>query len=204
MAWSTWRKSCSLILVIWRPIWPSPRLIQNPARKDDARRERLRCLQLAKVGQPYAEYPKCAPLTYCRCIVWVACILCACPDLEPNWPDSLRGCHSAQAATEPRTPMGRALELPGSDPALETHPKFTFHRGAFATRLKPAESKSTYSVTDGTATVDLADSLEFRGGAQTWVLENKASLRKSGELLSGDRWPGYHDRGRGFDAAYAR
>src|SRR5665213_1588018 len=64
-------------------------------------------------------------------------------------------CHSAQAATQPKTPMGRALELPGDDPTLKEHSKLTFHRGAYTYTVETHGDKSTYSVTDGARTISL-------------------------------------------------
>ncbi|HEV7220293.1 MAG: multiheme c-type cytochrome [Terriglobales bacterium] len=80
-------------------------------------------------------------------------------------------CHSAQAATQPKTPMGRAIELTGDDPTLKEHSKLTFHRGAYTYTVETHGDTSTYSVTDGTRTISLPIHWNFGYGAQTWFLE---------------------------------
>jgi hypothetical protein len=79
-------------------------------------------------------------------------------------------CHAAEAASEPRTPMGKAMELPGADPELAAHPKLTFHVGAFTYTVETRDGGSTYSVTDGVDTITLPIQWHFGEGAQTWVL----------------------------------
>jgi len=88
-------------------------------------------------------------------------------------------CHSAQATTQPKTPMGRALELPGDDPTLKEHPKLTFHRGQFIYSVETHDDKSTYSVTDGVRTISLPIRWNFGEGAQTWFLERDGDFYES-------------------------
>lgn len=80
-------------------------------------------------------------------------------------------CHSAQSATEPRTPMGLALRLPGSNPTLQTHPKLTFRKGSYSYTVETHGDQSTYSVTDGVHTLSLPIHWNFGEGSQTWLLE---------------------------------
>lgn len=79
-------------------------------------------------------------------------------------------CHS-EGMTQPLTQMGRALSLSGSNPVLETHPKLTFHKGAYTYRIDTRGGHSTYTVSDGTRTITLPIVWNFGAGAQTWVLK---------------------------------
>lgn len=95
-------------------------------------------------------------------------------------PDSAcANCHAAQAATQPKTPMGRALELSGNDPTLRDHPKLTFHKDAYTYTVETHDDKSTYSVTDGVHTVSLPIRWNFGYGAQTWFLERDGEYYES-------------------------
>ena len=112
-------------------------------------------------------------------LLWIACGL-APAQVKPSGPASAcAGCHSAQSATEPRTPMGRALELPGSNPTLQTHPKLTFHKGAYSYAVETRGDQSTYSVTDGKQTISLPIRWNFGEGSQTWVLERDGHAYES-------------------------
>jgi hypothetical protein len=88
-------------------------------------------------------------------------------------------CHAAEAASQPRTPMGRAIELPGTNPTLKAHPKMTFRKGAYSYTVETVGAKSTYTVTDGTDTISLPIRWGFGTGGQTWVLERQGKLYDS-------------------------
>src|SRR5258708_3047049 len=47
---------------------------------------------------------------------------------QKNLATACAGCHASQAATQPQTPMGRGLQLPGTDPTLIAHPRLTFQK----------------------------------------------------------------------------
>ena len=81
------------------------------------------------------------------------------------------GCHASQSQTQPQTPMGRALQLPGTDPTLNSHPKLTFQKFGFTYAVETKDGQSTYSVTDGTRTITLPIRWSFGKGAQTWMFE---------------------------------
>jgi Cytochrome c554 and c-prime len=81
------------------------------------------------------------------------------------------GCHSSQAQTQPHTPMGRAMQLPGTDPTLISHPRLTFQKFGFTYAVETKNGQSTYSVSDGTRTITLPIRWNFGKGAQTWVFE---------------------------------
>jgi Cytochrome c554 and c-prime len=88
-------------------------------------------------------------------------------------------CHPAQAASEPLTPMGRALELPGENATLALHQNLTTSRGTYAYAVKTRGKESTYSVTDGTHSIRIPIIWSFGEGAQTWVLEWNGALYES-------------------------
>ena len=67
--------------------------------------------------------------------------------------------------------MGRALQLPGTDPTLISHPKLRFQKWGYTYLIETQGGHSTYTVTDGTRTVSLPILWNFGKGAQTWVFE---------------------------------
>lgn len=81
------------------------------------------------------------------------------------------GCHSSQAQTQPQTPMGRAMQLPGTDPTLISHPRLTFQKFGYTYTVETKNGQSTYSVTDGSRTITLPIHWNFGKGAQTWMFE---------------------------------
>jgi hypothetical protein len=88
-------------------------------------------------------------------------------------------CHSAEAASQPLTPMGRALGRPDLDAALRTHPRLTVQKGSFAYTVETHGNKSTYSVTDGTQTISVPARWRFGAGNHTWLLEKDGHLYES-------------------------
>jgi Cytochrome c554 and c-prime len=103
----------------------------------------------------------------------------AVPGQQTGLDSTCASCHPAEAASESRTPMGKAMELPGTDPELATHPKLTFQKGIFSYTVETREGKSTYSVTDGTETITLPIQWNFGEGAQTWVLVRNGQYYES-------------------------
>jgi Cytochrome c554 and c-prime len=88
-------------------------------------------------------------------------------------------CHSAEAALQPLTGMGRALGTPDTDPGLRTHPKLTVQKGPFSYTVETREDKSIYSVTDGTRTISVPVRWQFGAGNHTWLLERDGHLYES-------------------------
>jgi hypothetical protein len=87
-------------------------------------------------------------------------------------------CHPAQAA-EPLTPMGRALELPGTNATLTSHPNLTLDKGAYTYTVETHAGKSTYSVTDGAHSITAPIYWSFGAEAQTWILEHNGNFYES-------------------------
>ena len=89
------------------------------------------------------------------------------------------GCHAAQSADQPKTPMGLALQLPDTDPLFKTHPVLKFQKGPYSYTIETKANLSTYSVTDGTRIISLPITWSFGKGAQTWVFEKDGELYES-------------------------
>jgi hypothetical protein len=90
---------------------------------------------------------------------------------QNNSASGCASCHAAQSATQSHTPMGQALQFPGSDLALKAHPKLTIQKGGFTYTVETQGDKSTYSITDGKQTIALPIHWNFGIGMQTWVFE---------------------------------
>lgn len=88
-------------------------------------------------------------------------------------------CHSLQASTQPQTPMARALQLPGTDATLASHPRLTFKKWGYSYVVETKGSESTYSVTDGKQTITRPIRWNFGNGAKTWVFENNGVYYES-------------------------
>jgi hypothetical protein len=88
-------------------------------------------------------------------------------------------CHRSQSESQPRTPMGRALELPAANPTLRENPKLTVRKGAYTYTVETHGEESTYNVSDGTRTISIPIRWNFGFGAQTWVLEHNGRRYES-------------------------
>jgi hypothetical protein len=88
-------------------------------------------------------------------------------------------CHAAQVRTQPFTPMGKALQLPQTNPILKAHPLMTLKRGGYTYTVQTAGENSTYAVTDGVQTMTLPIKWSMGVGAQTWVLEYDGKFYES-------------------------
>jgi hypothetical protein len=88
-------------------------------------------------------------------------------------------CHGARAQSQPRTPMGRALALPGANPVLKDNPKLSVRKGPYTYTVETHGDESTYSVTDGPRTISVPIHWNFGAGAQTWVLERNGHQYES-------------------------
>src|SRR5579863_912196 len=81
-------------------------------------------------------------------------------------------CHSARSQSQPRTPMGRALALPGANPVLKENPKLTVRKGPYTYTVETHGDESIYNVSDGTRTISIPIHWNFGEGAQTWILDH--------------------------------
>jgi len=112
-------------------------------------------------------------------LIGAVCVPVVAQHRSNNSASACAHCHAAQATSQPLTPMGRAIELPGENPTLKAHPKMTFRRGAYSYTVETIGDKSTYTVTDGTNTVSLPIRWSFGTGGQTWVLERQGKFYDS-------------------------
>jgi hypothetical protein len=90
-------------------------------------------------------------------------------------------CHSAQFATQTKSPMGRALERAADCQILRTHPRLTYKEGAYSTTITREGDKSFYSVADGEKSIRVPLEWAFGLGVagQTYVLEYKGEWYES-------------------------
>ena len=115
----------------------------------------------------------------CSILMWFAGGAAVAQQSANNSAAACARCHAAQATSQPRPPMGRAIELPGSNPILKAHPKMTFRKGAYAYTVETVRDRSTYTVTDGTNMISVPILWGFGTGGQTWVLERNGELYDS-------------------------
>ena len=112
-------------------------------------------------------------------LFWVGSVPAAGQVAPQNFSSACARCHPKEAASEPTTPMGRALELPGANPTLASHPKLTVRKGPYTYTVQTEENKSVYSVTDGIHTIAIPIRWSFGEGAQTWLLEHNGEYYES-------------------------
>jgi hypothetical protein len=114
-------------------------------------------------------------------LICIAAISALCPwaGAQGKTESECASCHRARAESQPRTPMGRALALPGANPVLVENPKLTVRKGPYTYIVETREGKSTYSVSDGARTINLPIPWNFGEGAQTWVLERNGHRYES-------------------------
>jgi hypothetical protein len=89
------------------------------------------------------------------------------------------GCHAREVSTQPLTQMGRAMQLPGDNPALAAHPKLVLHRDPYTYTVETHNGQTTYSVTDGTRTISIPVQWSMGSGAETWLLERDGQFYES-------------------------
>ena len=85
-------------------------------------------------------------------------------------------CHVGVATSYTHAPMRHAMESPGSNPALESHPNLSVQMGAYTYTVQTKDGKSTYTVSDGKDLMTLPIRWMFGQHSQTWVLEKDGHL----------------------------
>jgi hypothetical protein len=88
-------------------------------------------------------------------------------------------CHVTQAASQPATPMGRALETPGHNPLFRESKDLKFSAGRFAYEIVTRGDTTTYLVSDGAQSISLPIQWIFGNGAQTFVLKRDGQFFES-------------------------
>jgi hypothetical protein len=112
-------------------------------------------------------------------VIGVTCIQVWAQQRRDTSASACAGCHAAQAKSQPRTPMARAIQLPAENQILQAHPKMTLRKGVYSYTVETITDKSTYTVTDGNTTISLPIRWGFGTGGQTWVLEYQGHLYDS-------------------------
>jgi nitrate reductase cytochrome c-type subunit len=104
---------------------------------------------------------------------YVALLPCLLPPAYAAQNFTCASCHKQQAESQPRTPMGRALELPQDCSILQKHPHMTFRDGAYRYDLSTRDGHTTYTVTDGahTVTLPIGWALGLGAAGQTYIYE---------------------------------
>ncbi|MGA3190313.1 MAG: multiheme c-type cytochrome [Bryobacteraceae bacterium] len=80
-------------------------------------------------------------------------------------------CHSQEARTQPRTPMGIGLQLPGDQTTLIQHPKLSVEAHSYKYVIERKDGVSMYTVTDGSNSLTVPIQYAFGVSSQTFVLE---------------------------------
>jgi hypothetical protein len=75
--------------------------------------------------------------------------------------------------------MGRAMQLPGDNPSLTTHPKLTLRRDPYTYTVETHDGQATYSVSDGKRTLSVPIQWSMGAQAQTWLLEYNGQFYES-------------------------
>ncbi len=115
----------------------------------------------------------------CRTLLLFLLVWLAVPSAFAQKPTGCASCHRAQAMTQPLTDMGRAMQLPPHNAALNTHPVLRFHRGAYQYMVKTQGGVTRYSVTDGSRTITVPVLWAMGARAQTWLLEHDGRMYES-------------------------
>ena len=115
-------------------------------------------------------------------LLWVACAFLT---LDPVKAQSAKPaaaaptcatCHVGITTSYAHAPMRHALESPGADPVLDTHPSLTVQQAGYTYTVQTKDGHSTYSVTDGKDTLTVPIRWMFGQHSQTWVLEKDGNL----------------------------
>jgi hypothetical protein len=75
--------------------------------------------------------------------------------------------------------MHHALENPGANPVLDSHPNLTVLKDGYTYTVETKNGQSTYTVTDGKDTLTLPIRWMFGQHSQTWVLEMNGHFYES-------------------------
>ena len=88
-------------------------------------------------------------------------------------------CHAGVASSYSHAAMHHALETPGANPTLESHPNLSLQQGPYHYVVQTKDGHSTYSVSDGTSSITVPIRWIFGQHSQTWVLERDGEMYES-------------------------
>lgn len=88
-------------------------------------------------------------------------------------------CHQGVTDSYAHAGMRHAMESPGANPVLDSHPTLSVQMGRYAYNIQTKDGKSTYTVSDGTDSMTLPIRWMLGQHSQTWVLEKDGLLYES-------------------------
>jgi hypothetical protein len=80
-------------------------------------------------------------------------------------------CHAGVANSYTHAPMRHAMEPAGANPMLEAHPSLTTQMNGYTYSIQTKGGQSTYSVSDGSGTLNFPIHWVFGQHSQTYLLE---------------------------------
>jgi hypothetical protein len=98
----------------------------------------------------------------------------AVPGAHYTGPAACAQCHADKFKSQHATPMGAALRLPKESEVLRDHPHLNFSQGPYSYKIDSSAGKTTFTVTDGTATISEPVPWAFGLGVagQTYVFQH--------------------------------
>ena len=157
-------------------------------RKDDARRERLLCLELSGGGARPVPLRNSLQNSLQVYLLFLCCLSAVAQSKQAA--ATCATCHPAQASMQPETQMGRAMELPANNSTLRTHPKLTFQSAGYTYTVETRDGQSRYTVSDGAHEHYHPNPLgNGLPGADLGARAQRQALREPGQLLSLDQRP---------------
>jgi hypothetical protein len=97
----------------------------------------------------------------------------------PDNPPACSDCHAGVTSSYAHAAMHHALETPGANPTLESHPNLTVQQGKYRYIVQTRDGRSTYTVSDGADSITVPIRWIFGQHAQTWMLEKDGNLYES-------------------------
>ena len=97
----------------------------------------------------------------------------------PAGPTTCATCHPAQAQSQPKTAMGKAIELPPAQENLKAHPKLAFEKNGYTYTIERQGDLSTYTVRDGDGELSLPIQYAFGVHMQTFVFQYRGRFYES-------------------------
>jgi len=98
---------------------------------------------------------------------------------KPSAAAACAHCHVAESRLQPDTQMAHAMQMPGSNPTLDAHPKLEFHLGKYTYKVETHAGMTQYTVTDGSQSLSLPVLWTMGAEAQTWVVERNGKMYES-------------------------
>jgi hypothetical protein len=95
--------------------------------------------------------------------------------------DTCATCHSTEARSQPHTPMGVAIQLPGNQEVLKKHARLTLQVNGYSYVVENKDGANTYTVSDGSGVLTLPIRYAFGIGdsGQTFVFEYNGRFYES-------------------------